>query len=40
MGRKEKVSIEEKLRVIKSYLSGEKSAAQICSDFSIHNQSF
>ncbi|NSB90164.1 hypothetical protein FHX95_003595, partial [Clostridium saccharobutylicum] len=25
MGRKEKVSIEEKLRVIKSYLSGEKS---------------
>jgi transposase-like protein len=38
--RKGKVSVEEKLRAIKSYLSGEKSAAQICSDFSIHNQSF
>ena len=40
MGRKGKASVEEKLRAIKSYLSGEKSAAQICSNFSIHNQSF
>lgn len=40
MGRKEKVPAEEKLRAIKAYLSGEQSAARICSDFGIHNQSF
>ena len=40
MGRKEKVSVEEKLRAIKAYISGEKSVAQICSDFCICKQSF
>ena len=40
MGRKGKVSVEEKLTAIKSYLLGEKSVAQICSDFCICKQSF
>lgn len=40
MGRKEKVSVEEKLRAIEAYISGEKSVAQICSDFCICKQSF
>jgi transposase len=40
MGRKSKVSIEEKIRAIEDYFSGERGTTQICYDLQIHHRSF
>jgi transposase-like protein len=40
MGRKAKVPIEEKLRAIEDYLTGERRASQSCFELQIHKRSF
>lgn len=40
MGRKTKVSIEEKLRAVEDYLSGKRGTFQICSESKINKRSF
>lgn len=40
MGRKEKVSKEEKLFAIEDYLAGRRGRTQICLDLQIHHRSF
>lgn len=40
MGRKEKVSANDKIRAIKDYLAGKKSVSQICSELHIHKSAF
>ncbi|URZ08018.1 helix-turn-helix domain-containing protein [Clostridium felsineum] len=40
MKRKGKVSVNDKIRAIKDYLSGKKSVSQICSELQIHKSAF
>lgn len=40
MERKGKVSVEDKIRAIKNYLTGKKSVSQICSELQIHRSAF
>lgn len=40
MGRKGKVTIDDKIRAIKEYLTGKKSVSQICSELQIHKNAF
>jgi transposase len=40
MGRKVKVSVDNKIRAVKDYLTGKKSVSQICSELQIHKSAF